>query len=266
MQTIPQYVLLSLAILIVVVIYLSFRLYRATKTLSLLRKTSEAQNHSQQERDDYLAILGHELRSPLSIMKGASDLILKDAHNLNKNQIEILLTQIRSSSSDMLTIVNNILDISKIVSGNFTVSKSFGNVNKTIKDECDYFVTIAGVRNIGIDLHLDDTLPSFNFDTDRMKQVVNNLLSNAINFIKYDGRIIVSSKKNQTFVEVSVSDTGDGILDDMKPKLFQKFVQKGTGLNLVIVKGIVEAHGGKIRVEDNTNSKGAKFIFTLPLS
>jgi signal transduction histidine kinase len=199
-------------------------------------------------------------------MKGASDLILKDAHNLNKKQIEILLTQIRTSSSDMLKLVNNVLDVAKIDSGRFTISKTFGNINKTLRDESDYHTTLAGIKNIQINVQLDEAIPSFNFDAQRIGLVVNNMLANAIKAMRDGGTINLSSKKHQKRVEIVVTDLGDGLEESIKDKIFDLDSRdKIKGLGLVVAKSVVKAHGGEIRVESN-KPKGSKFIFTLPLS
>jgi signal transduction histidine kinase len=255
-------------------IYKSMRLSQLLKEMLHLRRNYEEQLKTQKERDDFLAMLVHELRSPLSVMKGASDLILKDAQRLSKEQIETLLTQIRTSSKGMLKIVDDILDVSKIDSGKFEIHKIFGDLNKVVSDECEYYEALAGEKQIKITTQLDTSLPSFNFDEDRVRQVMNNLLSNAIKYITEKGHITVLTKKDQSKVQVIIADDGDGIADDLKVKLFHKFVQlnnhshtkdAGSGLGLVITKGIVQAHGGEIWIEDNA-PRGAKFIFTLPLS
>ncbi len=254
-------------------VYKSLKLSQIIKEMLGLRRNYENQLKIHKERDDFLAMLVHELRSPLSVMKGASDLILKDAQRLSKEQIETLLTQIRTSSKGMLKIVDDMLDVSKIESGKFEIHKTFGDLNKILSDECEYYAALAGEKQIKIDCQFDETLPNFNFDEDRVRQVMNNLLSNAIKYIAERGSILVETRKNQSKIEVSVTDNGDGIPDDLKMKLFHKFVQlnnhshtkeSGSGLGLVITKGIIEAHGGEIWIEDH-QPKGAKFIFTLPI-
>lgn len=255
-------------------IYKSLRLSQLLKEMLNLRKNYDTQLKVQKERDDFLAMLVHELRSPLSVMKGASDLILKDAQRLSKEQIETLLTQIRTSSNGMLKIVDDILDVSKIDSGKFEIHKTFGSINKVLADECAYYEALAGEKQITIEAKPDESIPGFNFDEDRVRQVMNNLLSNAIKYITEKGKITVSTKKDQANVVVTIADDGDGIPDELKVKLFHKFVQlnnhshtkaAGSGLGLVIAKGIIQAHGGEIWIEDNV-PKGAKFIFTLPLA
>ena len=226
----------------------------------------------QKERDGYLAMVVHELRSPLAIIKGSSDLMLKDAQSLSTRQIQMLLHQIRSSSTEMLKMVNNILDVSKMESGAFEIEKVPGDFNKFLRDECDYFSSSAIQKKIGLKVLLQENLPLINFDSVRIREVFNNLLSNAFKFTPEGGTVTVTANKVDNNVQVCVSDTGIGISDEIKPRLFHKFVQAsnhrfvkeyGTGLGLVIAKGIVEAHGGKIWIEDN-KPKGTKFIFTIP--
>ncbi|OGC69748.1 hypothetical protein A2415_04700 [candidate division WWE3 bacterium RIFOXYC1_FULL_39_7] len=264
---------LLLLVLLIFFIYKSVKLSHLINEVILLRRNSEKQNQVQRERDDFLAMLVHELRSPLSVMKGASDLMLKDAQNLSKEQIETLLNQIKSSSSGMLNIVNDILDISKLESGKFEIVKVKGNINQILIEESAYYVPMANSKQIKINNNVDEKLPEFEFDPDRVRQVLKNLLSNAVKFTAENGSIELRSELRGDMVTVCVCDTGDGITDDMKHKLFHKFVQlnnhnhtkeRGTGLGLVIAKGIVEAHGGNIWIEDN-NPKGSKFVFTLPL-
>jgi len=222
---------------------------------------------------DYISMLVHELRSPLSVIKGASDLIIKEAPTLTKEQIEMLLAQIRNSSGNLLNLVNDILDVSKMNAGRFEIKKISNNLPSLIKETASYIEPLLRVKSINLNIEVNGDIPTFNFDAERIRQVLNNLLSNAIKFTPKDGDITVVAKRRGDIAEVQVKDTGGGIPDDEKPKIFHKFVQvhnntmmkeKGTGLGLVISKGIVEAHGGKIWVEDN-KPKGALFVFTLPV-
>lgn len=265
---------LLLLILAGMLIYKSSKLSSILTQLLLMKKDAEKQQELQHERDDFLAMLVHELRSPLAVMKGAADLMLKEAANLSKDQIEMLLAQIRSSSIGMLKIVNDILDISKLESGKFTINKMANSISLVLHDESDYFQAMANSKQIKLSYLCEQEIPSFQFDADRIKQVLNNLISNAIKFTPENGNVSIDCKKVDNQIKVVVSDTGEGISDQMKHKLFHKFVQlnnhqhtkeRGTGLGLVISKGIIEAHGGKIWVEDN-HPQGSQFIFTLPLA
>ncbi len=251
----------------------SRRLSKLFGDFSKLQNQEVEQERVQKERDDYLAMLVHELRSPLSVIRGSSDLIIKESENLSRQDIEKLLAQIRASSSSLLDIVNDILDVSKIEAGKFEVRKIKSNINKLLRDEIDYYKALTSQKKIELSVNLQADLPDFMFDPDRVKQVLNNLISNAIKFTPENGKIKLEAQRVDGSMRVSVSDNGIGITDDQKPRLFHKFVQlqnanvsqRGTGLGLVIAKGIVEAHGGSIWIED-AQPHGAKFCFMLPFA
>ncbi len=240
----------------------------------LLKMESEHFKQSKQ-RDDYVAMMVHELRSPLSVIKGSADLVMREERNLEEEQKYTLLAQIKESSNDLLEVVNDILDVSKIESGRFEIKKKKANLNEVLQEEADYYMALARDKEIAVETRLADDLPLIDFDEDRIKHVMNNLLSNALKFTNAGGKVVIESGVLDNYhIQVCVCDSGRGVPDDMKGKLFNKFVQmdnrkdtkeKGTGLGLVIAKGIVEAHGGSVWVEDN-QPVGAKFLFTIPMA
>lgn len=270
-------ILIGLETLLVFVL-IGLLFFKTTKLSSLSKEIKNLKTYDkyledvQRQRDDFLAMLVHELRSPLAVIKGASDLMLKDAYRLSKEQIETLLEQIKNSSTGLLKIVNDILDISKLESGKFEITKEENDLNAVLQDECDYYKSLANEKQIEILTKLDTTVGRFKFDADRIRQVMNNLLSNALKFTPNGGKVLVKSNKQNNRVFISICDDGPGITDEMKHRIFHKFVQggdnhtkeKGTGLGLVISKGIIEAHGGTIWVEDNS-PKGACFNFHIPI-
>lgn len=241
---------------------------------NVLKNESEQYKFSK-KRDDYVAMMVHELRSPLSVIKGSADLVLREEKSLSSDQKYTLLSQIKTSSTDLLDIVNDILDVSKIESGSFEIKKKKGNLNALLEDEAEYYLALAREKDIEVVIELSKEIPEFDFDEDRIKHVMNNLLSNALKFTDEGGKVeIISEKTEDGNAKICVCDNGVGVADNMKGKLFNKFVQmenrqnskeKGTGLGLVIAKGIVEAHGGSIWVEDN-HPQGAKFLFTIPIT
>ncbi|KKU30667.1 MAG: Multi-sensor signal transduction histidine kinase [candidate division WWE3 bacterium GW2011_GWA1_46_21] len=221
---------------------------------------------------DFIAMVVHELRSPLTVISGTADLLIKKSDVIDKNQTDVLLLQIKSSSDSLLKIVNDLLDAAKIDAGKFEISRSTNDINKLLQEESRYYTELARAKSITLKLDLNTNIQPFVFDYARITQVMNNLLSNAIKFTG-SGAVIIRSDVQGTDVVVSVSDSGVGISDGDKSMIFDKFVQaasvatnneKGTGLGLVISKGIISAHGGKIWVEDNTPC-GSKFVFKLPL-
>jgi len=274
-----QTTLLNILVILesVLLLVISVILFSKTRNLTKLKKYEEEIIKIKAKKEatmgDFLPILVHELRSPISVIRGAADLLMKEANGLSADQIHTLLNQIKSSSNTLLDLVGNILDVSKMESGRFEINKSFNNIGTDLKEECSYFEPLAKIKNLTINCSIDENIMNFSFDAERVKQVLSNLISNAIKFSPDGGIITVESKKVDSYCQVSVSDVGVGIKDVEKPLLFQKFYQasnqngikRGTGLGLFISKGIIEAHGGKIWVENNS-PKGSRFIFTLPMN
>lgn len=225
-------------------------------------------------RQDFTAMMVHELRSPLSVIKGTADLLEKEYKNLTSEQIGTFMKQIKESSINLLGIVNELLDESKIEAGKIELFKKLSDINQVLTDEFNYYYNLANDKGIQFSFDLDLSIKKISIDEQKVKQIMNNLLSNAIKFSEKGESIVISSKNYGSYIGVSVADTGKGVPEEVKEKIFQKFVQArasdksnepGTGLGLVICKGIADAHGGRIWVEDN-QPKGAKFIFTLPIS
>jgi len=240
---------------------------------TVLKEHEDRVQELQEEQRDTIPMLVHELRAPLSVIKGGAELILHDKEKLSGDQLETLVKQVKDSSTGLLKLVSDILDVSKLEAGRFEVEKEASNINNVLKEECGYYNSMIEVEGLKLNIDLQGNIPEFKFDPDRIKQVLNNLLSNAIKFTPEGGQITVVSRRADGHVIVSICDTGVGILDKDKGKLFHKFVQasnhkdvheKGTGLGLVISKAIVEAHGGKVWVKDNV-PKGCCFEFSLPV-
>jgi len=274
-----QVLLLDILVIVesILLLIISVNLFSKAKNLTKLKNYEEAfikaQAEEKSKQGDFLPMLVHELRAPLSVIRGAADLLIKSTGDLNAEQIHTLLNQIKTSSSGLLKMVGDILDVSKMEGGKFQINKTFGVIEDVLREECSYFESLAKVKKISLNCPNAEDIPSFSFDPDRIKQVLSNLLSNAIKFTHEGGEVFVTAKKDDGVIKFEVRDTGVGIPDKDKPLLFQKFFQasnqdgvteKGTGLGLVIAKGIVEAHGGKIWVENN-KPKGCKFLFVLPM-
>jgi signal transduction histidine kinase len=239
----------------------------------LLHDQTEEQKLRHQH-EEFMAMMVHELRSPLTVVKGTVDLLKKKGDTLAKGKRDELLDQVKDSAVQLLDMVNTVLEDTKEDSSKYELHKEVGKINELLENEIRNYEGLANERSLTLEIDLDDSIPEVEFDWGKITQVMNNLLSNAIKFTHEGGISVVSSRENEEFVKVEVKDTGEGIPDKQKPKLFQKFVQlhkaedadlPGTGLGLVIAKGIIEAHGGKIWVEDNS-PRGTTMIFTLPLS
>jgi signal transduction histidine kinase len=246
----------------------------------VMRNDSEEEN-LKNLREDFIAMMVHELRAPLTVIRGSADMVLKNRERFSQNDIDLFLNQIKDSAWGLLKLVSDLLDSAKIESGKFTVNKLPCALNQVLIDEVKNYQVFTESKNIDLVLDLSDSINLVSIDKEKIVQVLNNLMSNAVKFTYHGeithmeerGFIKVGSRLQGGFAQVFVADNGLGIPNDVKKQLFNKFVQaressisneSGTGLGLVIAKGIVEAHGGKIWVEDNV-PRGSVFIFTLPV-
>jgi signal transduction histidine kinase len=236
--------------------------------------------------------LVHELRAPLTVIRGATDMFLSDPMLCSKDQGKEILTTMRHSSEDMLSMINDLLDVYKIEAGKFQVLKTRNNLADIIHDRVVFFSQLAKAKGISLSAQITDHTLTANFDRERISQVLNNLLSNAIKFTSASGRVIVTATKinspsevpwrfspvasltltNLPALLVAVSDTGTGIPPENMQDLFSKFKQLhalddrgSSGLGLAIAKGIIESHGGRIFLESRPN-EGTTVYFTIPLT
>jgi PAS domain S-box-containing protein len=223
-------------------------------------------------KSEFISTVSHELRTPLTSIKGYVDLILDgDAGEINKTQCEFL-TIVKQNTDRLVSLINDLLDISRIESGKVQMRKEPLAIDKIIRDVVTNFKTLLEEKAHELELELADNLPILIGDRDRISQVLTNLLGNAIKYTPNGGQIKIEAKIDNQFVKVSVSDTGIGIAKEDQAKLFQKFYRvdssftrehSGTGLGLAIAKTIIEHHGGSISVESELG-KGSTFSFTLP--
>lgn len=231
-----------------------------------------AERKAEKMREDFTAMMVHELRAPLTTVHGASDTLLKDYAVMKKEDIETSLRLILNSSANMLSLVNDLLDVAKLESGKFDVIKEEADLRPLLRERVDLFRPLAKEKGLLLELIIPENLPRLSFDVVRLGHVLNNLIANAIKFTKV-GSVSVSAKLGEGEVVVAVKDTGVGIPPEEIPQLFSKYKQlkqasleepRGTGLGLVIVKGIVEAHGGRTWVKSRVD-EGSAFYFSLPL-
>ena len=225
-----------------------------------------------QLKNKFLGMAAHDLRNPLASIRGFSE-FLKDEETgpLNDDQRECVET-IHSASENMLNLVNELLDVSVIESGKLILDLKLNSIDALVAERV-HLNTISAQRK-NTRLHVDFAWKGeAMFDSSRMSQVLDNLISNAIKYSPPDSDIHISVKKVENKLRVSVRDQGTGISPEDRKKLFGEFQklsaqptggEKSTGLGLSIAKKIVEAHGGTIEVESELGS-GSTFFFTLPL-
>ena len=223
---------------------------------------------------DFTSTVSHELRTPLASIKTAVDLVYKRmAGEINPQQEEVL-GRAQKSVEHLQRLVSDILDLTKIESGKMQMDFKIQDINETIEEVVYALQDVAKSRGLYLKSELDPKLSHVPFDKDRIIQVLNNLVSNAIKFTQHGGVTIKSEDRSaNNHIVIRVSDTGKGIAEEDFPKLFQKFQQLesaeknekgGTGLGLAICKEIVLRHGGKVAVESSLG-KGTTFSFVLPI-
>jgi signal transduction histidine kinase len=228
-------------------------------------------------KDDFVSSVTHELRSPLAAVESYVNLMLDSPQELQNRGREHLI-RIKNNTARLSKFIDDLLDVAKIESGTMYIKKEKINIVSIIQEVSALFLLPAQEKGINLESKIETGLPLISADSDRIHQVLINLISNALKFTPAGGKIIVESKiqdKPPKSVFVSVTDTGPGIAKEDAGMIFQKFYQvrstvdkakglKGTGLGLDIACGIVESHGGEISVESEIG-KGSKFYFTLPI-
>ncbi len=225
----------------------------------------------EQLKSDFVANVSHELRSPLAaIQKNLTVILDKTAGDINDDQKEFL-SLARENVERLTRLINDLLDLSKIEAGKMELKKAKTDITLLVSKSVTSFTGWFAEKHIKHNLHLPEHSVELNLDQDKITQVLNNLLSNALKFTPVKGEITVTVSAASP-VEVAVTDTGIGIAPNDIHRLFNKFEQvsashpngaNGTGLGLALAKEIVEKHGGKIQVKSEVG-KGSTFSFTLP--
>lgn len=223
-------------------------------------------------KDEFISTAAHELRSPMTALSGRLMLLDKKIPEAVKEKVSVEIEVINRVSKNILNLINDLLDVSRIEQGRLQIKKEEVSVNEEISKVIELIVPLAEQKGLEIKYEQTD-LPKIQTDPERLRQVVTNLLSNSVKYT-LKGRIEIKTEKDGQYISITVSDTGVGIPPDHLPKLFSKFHrvkdsqtegQTGTGLGLWITKQIVEMLGGNIYAE-SIYGTGTRFTFTLPLS
>ena len=242
------------------------RLFREIEEKS--RQLEIASKH----KSEFLANMSHELRTPLNAIIGFSEVLSERMFGeINDKQAEYL-SDILESGRHLLSLINDILDLSKIEAGRMELEPSDFGLPVSIDNALTLVRERAQRRGITLVRDIDERLGTIHGDERKVKQVLLNLLSNALKFTPEGGRIDVRARAHDDMAEISVTDTGVGIAPEDQAAVFEEFRQvgaaarnvEGTGLGLAISRKFIELHGGKIWVESQVG-RGSTFIFTLPL-
>jgi len=222
-------------------------------------------------KEDFLHSITHDLRSPMTSIKGFLEILSDESvGTLNEDQKNFLKIM-DESSEKLLTMINNLLDVSKLEAGKMVLNLNAVDFKKLAKGIVDFFYPQAKSMKINLSLNAADGVMPLQADENLIERVITNLVSNAMKFTPPDGAVTVSVKDGPGKIYVEVSDTGKGIPKEEVGRVFEKFHQvtdtalkkTGTGLGLTVCKYVVETHFGKIRAE-SVFGEGSTFSFWIP--
>jgi len=224
------------------------------------------------QQSDFISEMVHELRTPLAALKASTVLLLRP--DLPDNRRHDIITTMHSETERLSRLTSEFLDLARLESGRARLDTSRFDTNKLLEESVDVVVQQANDKSIAIHIHCDSI--TANADRGKIKQVLLNLLTNAIKYNRESGQIFVTAQpvvnhEAQPYIQIAVRDTGYGIAKEHQKHMFEKFYRvadtagftQGTGLGLAIARHIVEGHGGQITLESE-QGVGSTFAFTIP--
>jgi signal transduction histidine kinase/ActR/RegA family two-component response regulator len=240
-----------------------------------LHRAKEAADAASHAKSEFLASMSHELRTPLNSIIGFSE-ILRDQRfgPLNPRQARHV-ENVVASGRHLLQLVNDVLDLSKVESGRMDLLLVPIDLRETLGEAVAIVQALADGKQIEIEVSMPETQPALVADQGKLKQVLYNLLTNAVKFTPPGGRVRVEAEALAGVLQIAVADTGTGIPEKDQLRIFEAFEQAqsplsrintGTGLGLALTRRLVELQGGRIGVESSGSGKGSCFRFTLPLA
>ncbi len=241
-----------------------------TRQLSEAKEGAEAANRA---KSDFLSNMSHELRTPLNAVIGFSEVLLERMFGDLNDKQEDYLRDVEAAGRHLLSLINDILDLSKIEAGRMELELDTFSLSQAIENALILVRERAARRGIDVTVELDRTIDEVCADERKIKQVLLNLLSNAIKFTPEGGRIDIRGRLVEDFVSVAVSDTGIGIAEQDHAAVFEEFRQvgtseakrQGTGLGLALSRKFVELHGGTIGLVSQLGV-GSTFTFRIPVT
>jgi signal transduction histidine kinase/ActR/RegA family two-component response regulator len=244
------------------------------KLATLLSSEREARGQAEQAnrfKDEFLSIVSHELRTPLNAILGYAQLLLRKEHDSDEQES---LSIIERNAKAQAQIIEDLLDMSRIISGKVRIDARTVNMTQVVQSAIDTLRPAADAKGLRLQAVLEPAAGPVLGDDGRLQQVVWNLLSNAIKFTPKGGRVQVTLSRTNSHLQLQVSDTGEGIKPEFLPEVFDRFRQidqgtsrrhGGLGLGLSIVKQLVELHGGTVAAYSPGERQGATFTVTLPV-
>ncbi len=239
-----------------------------------IKELSEALNHGERHKAEFLSTMSHELRTPLNVVLGFASLIYDEAFGSLNDQQQQACGKVLESAERLAQLVNDLLDTAKLDRGTLTFHVDRVDLAEVSRDAIEYLRPQAESKGLTVEMDLPADLPPVRADADRMRQVIGHLLDNALKFTPAGGRIGVrgTAERADHMVVIEVWDTGIGIPIEALPRLFERFFQVdssntreygGVGIGLALVKEFVERLGGDVDVMSQAG-RGSTFRITLP--
>jgi PAS domain S-box-containing protein len=225
---------------------------------------------AEEMKSTFVSVISHELKTPVALIKGYANTLRREDADWDQETVSESLAVIEEESDRLASLIDNLLDVSRLQSGQMKLDRTDVRVDKMAERIVSDFRTQTGQHSFKIDFPAD--LPAVQADYERLRQVLTNLISNAIKYSPRGGRIMLSGRYDDKFVYVAVTDEGIGIPPGERDLIFERFYRvenvlsrrtQGAGLGLYLVKSVIDAHGGRIWVDSNLG-EGSTFVFTLP--
>jgi len=233
---------------------------------SLQRKIDEATK-------EFISMASHQLRTPLTSIKGYLDMMLEgDLGKITPTQ-RAVLREAFSSSERMVRLINDFLNVSRLQTGKFNIDKQETDVAQILRDEVALLKVVADQRSVEMDLKIDKKVPLITADSEKIRQVMLNMIDNAIYYSNPHKKVIISLKNNNGAIEFTVKDSGIGVPKSEQANLFGKFFRgtnarkkrpDGTGVGLFLARKVILSHDGEM-IFESEEGKGSTFGFKLPV-
>lgn len=239
-----------------------------------LRESNRQLQRLDEAKSEFVSMASHQLRTPLTSIKGYLDMVLQgDLGKVSATQ-RAVLSEAFLSSERMVTLINDFLNISRLQTGKFVIDRTEGDLKELVVSQISMLQVIAKQHNLTIKETIDKTVPSMNIDVDKLRQVIVNFIDNAIYYSKPGTIVRVKLVREKDHIVFTVKDTGIGVPESEKAKLFTRFFRAqnarrrrpdGTGVGLFLAKKVVVLHGGQI-IFESEEDKGSLFGFRVPIS